>query len=139
MGAAETTDMPDQAPVSTILIVEDEVLIRLVLADFLRGCGFRVVEAASATEAIAVLESGQAVELVLSDIEMPGEMDGFGLAQWVRTHRAGLPIVLTSGIARKVNEAGKVCKEEGSFLPKPYDLGDVERTIRRLLASQKAG
>src|SRR5262249_60223603 len=72
-----------------ILFVEDEVLIRMAVADYLRDCGYRVIEAGNADEAIKVLCSNESVDVVCSDVQMPGSMDGFGLAQWIRRERAG--------------------------------------------------
>ena len=84
----------------TILIVEDEVLIRMDVADYLRTCGYRVVEAGDAAEAIAVIESGHRIDLMFSDVQMPGAMDGFALARWVRTHHPQIRVILTSGATR---------------------------------------
>jgi CheY-like chemotaxis protein len=126
-----TDDSPASQP--TVLVVEDEVLIRMAVSDYLRECGFHVVEAGSADEAIEVLKSNTAVDIVFSDVNMPGSMDGFGLAQWVRRERPRIKVILTSGVARKVKEASTLC-EEGPFLAKPYHHGDLERQIRQLLA-----
>jgi CheY-like chemotaxis protein len=123
----------DPAPSPSILVVEDEVLIRSVVGLYLRDCGFQVVEAGNADEAIRVLESGMAVDVVFSDINMPGSMDGFGLAQWLRRERPGLPLILTSGSAWKVREPGEL-REHRPFLAKPYDHGELERQIRAMLA-----
>ena len=62
-----------------VLVVEDDVLVRVVLADSLRDAGYRVIEAANVTEALAVFESGESVDAVFTDWEMPGEMDGLAL------------------------------------------------------------
>jgi CheY-like chemotaxis protein len=78
----------------TILLVEDEVLVRMPIAQYLRDCGYKVVEAVNADEAIAVLMHPETVvDIVFSDIEMPGSVDGFGLAKWIREHRPGPCIV----------------------------------------------
>jgi len=129
------TQSDDSAPASqpTVLVVEDEVLIRMAVSDYLRECGFRVVEAGSADEAIEVLKSGTAVDIVFSDVNMPGSLDGFGLAQWIRRERPQLKVILTSGVTRKAKEACSLC-EDGPFLEKPYNHGDLERHIRQLLA-----
>jgi CheY-like chemotaxis protein len=108
-------------------------LIRTVVAAYLRECGFDVVEAGSADEAIRVLEADINVDIVFSDVNMPGSMDGFGLAQWLRRERPGLKIILTSGVARTAKEAGDLC-EHGPMLAKPYDHAELERHIRTLLA-----
>jgi CheY-like chemotaxis protein len=67
----------DPGPSQTILVVEDEVLIRLVIAEYLRECGYKVYEAAHADEALAVLQSPDVpIDIVFSDVVMPGRMDG---------------------------------------------------------------
>ena len=125
---------PESPPPQTILVVEDEVLIRLVIADYLRECGYRVHEAASADEAIAVLESRDvSVDIVFSDVIMPGSMDGFGLARWVRAHRPQVDVVLTSGIDRSAEVAGMLC-QGGPLLEKPYEPQNVVDRIKQLMA-----
>ena len=130
---SKLSDEAMPAPPPTVLVVEDDVLVRMVVAAYLRECGFNVVEAGDAREAIRVLETDTQVDIVFSDVNMPGDMDGFGLAQWVRRERPGLKIILTSGAARTAKEAGHLC-EHGPILAKPYDHGDLERKIRALLA-----
>ena len=130
---SKLSDEAMPAPPPTVLVVEDDVLVRMVVAAYLRECGFNVVEAGDAREAIRVLETDIQVDIVFSDVNMPGDMDGFGLAQWVRRERPGLKIILTSGAARTAKEAGHLC-EHGPILAKPYDHGDLERKIRALLA-----
>jgi len=118
----------------TVLVVEDEVLIRLVIADYLRECGYRVHEAANADEAVAVLESPDVtVDVVFSDVIMPGSMDGFGLARWIRANRPKVEVVLTSGIDRSAEIAGALC-EAGPLLEKPYEPRRVVDRIKQLLA-----
>lgn len=122
--------------VETVLVVEDEVLIRLTISDYLRHCGYRVLEAANATEALTILEKADIeIDVVLSDIEMPGSMDGFGLAQWVRANRTGLDVVLVGTVERAANAAAELC-EEGPTLAKPYEPQIVVERIRRLLATR---
>src|SRR5512139_614094 len=98
--ARNASDEPVPAPPPAVLVVEDDVLVRTVLAAYLRECGFDVVEAGSADEAIRVLEAGIRVDIVFSDVNMPGSMDGFGLARWLRRERPGLKIILTTGAGR---------------------------------------
>jgi CheY-like chemotaxis protein len=121
----------------TILVVDDEVLIRMALSDFLQECGFKVLEAGNAEEAIIILEQGHAViDLVFSDVRMPGELDGFGLAKWIRENRKGLPVMLTSGDSRKSDVAKQLCAVE-SFLAKPYDTQMVLAQIRQFIDARK--
>jgi CheY-like chemotaxis protein len=135
MNAARNTMGEQQAPEPppTILVVEDDVLVRSIVAAYLRECGFDVIEANGADEAVRVLQAEVRVDIVFSDIQMPGSMDGFGLAQWVRRERPWLKVILTSGAARTAREAGDLC-ESGPILAKPYDHAELERHIRALLA-----
>lgn len=104
------------------------MLIRFALSDCLAERGLRVFEAASATEAIDVLEHESEIELVFTDIRMPGPINGIDLANWVHAHRPGLPVVLTSGDARKAELAAKISPEE-PFIAKPYDVETVADRI----------
>lgn len=120
----------------TVLIVEDEALIRIALSDYLQECGFKILEAVNGEEAVKIIEGAHVtIDLVFSDVAMPGAIDGFALARWVRTHRPGLPIVLTSGDSRKAAAARDLCERE-SFLAKPYDLARVVAEIRAILSAK---
>jgi CheY-like chemotaxis protein len=120
----------------TILVVEDEVLVRMVICDYLRDCGYRVIEAAGADEAMLVLQQDDpAIDAVLSDVEMPGAMDGFALAQWIRRHRPGLDVILVGNPQRAAQAAADLC-ERGPTLAKPYEPRAVVDRIRRLLAER---
>jgi CheY-like chemotaxis protein len=134
MNAGRTTvEEPVPAPPPIVLVVEDDVLVRNLVAAYLRECGFDVIEANGADEAIRVLQAEVQVDILFSDVQMPGSMDGFGLARWVRRERPWLKVILTSGAARTAKEAGDLC-EHGPFLAKPYDHAELERHIRSLLA-----
>jgi len=118
-----------QAPSSgVVLIVENNVLLRLTIASSLRQNGFEVLEAANAAEALTVLNS-VAVDALISDIDMPGNMDGLSLAQWVHRHRLDTKIILTSEVSQSLGEA----EQYASFLAKPYDSEDVQQLLRQVL------
>jgi CheY-like chemotaxis protein len=126
-------------PAVTILIVEDEILIRMDLADYLRECGYQVIEASNADEAMAVFQSGRQVGIALSDIQMPGSMDGFGLTRWIRANRPDTKVILTSGVTRSTELAADLC-EHGPIEAKPYDHQHLADRIRRSLAeARRAG
>lgn len=128
------TEKPE-AP-ETILVVEDDVLIRMPIAQYLRDCGYRVIETVNADEAMTVLlHRDTVVDIVFSDIEMPGTIDGFGLAKWIREHRPGTEIVLAGTVPRSVDAAKELC--EAGPLPKPYEAQAVHDHIRRLLAVRR--
>lgn len=116
----------------TVLVVEDEVLLRMSVAEYLRDCGFHVVEAGNADEALRVLEADVEVDVVFSDVQMPGSIDGLALAQWLRRERPQIELILTSGVARTAEAARDLC-EEARFLAKPYQEADLESRIRALL------
>jgi|SRR5262252_5994800 len=121
----------------TVLVVEDDVLIRMPIAQYLRDCGYKVIEAVNADEAMTVLlHQETAVDIVFSAIDMSGSTDGFGLSQWVREHRPGLDVILTGTVPRAVNAAKQLC-DDGP-MPKPYEPRAVLDQIRRLLAARRA-
>jgi CheY-like chemotaxis protein len=124
--------MPQEqsSSVPVVLVVENDVLLRLVTASNLRDAGFEVIEAANSGEAIRILDRIP-VDVLFSDIDMPGKMDGLALAQWVHQRQVDTRIILTSGGDRRLGDA----KEYASFLPKPYAVTDVEHLLRSVLPS----
>ncbi len=113
---------------STILVVEDEILTRMAAADHLRDCGYRILEAANAEEARTLLRAAEPIEIVFSDINMPG-MDGISLAQWIMKEFPDVKVVLTSGDLNNATAASAAAH----FLAKPYDLNTLGRLIKGLL------
>jgi len=110
-----------------ILVVEDEVLIRVPIIEHLQDCGYHVFGVSNAAEAIAVLERNEVhIDLVFTDVRMPGEMDGWGLAAWVREHHPEKAVIVTS--AEQGQAAHELCREL-PFLQKPYDFDDVAARI----------
>jgi CheY-like chemotaxis protein len=84
-------------PNSAILLVEDEPLVRLLVSDLLLDAGFRVIEAANAAEALAVLGAGVEVHVLLADVDMPPGINGYALAHQVRERWPAVEILMTSG------------------------------------------
>ena len=117
---------------STVLVVEDEVLIRLSVCDFLRECGYRVLEAGTGEDAQSIFESGERIEVLFSDIDLGRGINGFALAAWVRSNYPTVRIVLASGVTRMAREATHLC--DASFLDKPYSYEALTDHIKRLLA-----
>lgn len=113
-----------------ILVVEDEVLLRMDMADHLSGQGFRVYEAGDADEAIILLESNPDIRLVITDIDMPGSMDGLKLAEAVRNRWPPVKIIVVSG--HRVVEITDL--PDGSmFFSKPYSPSHIVASMRELL------
>jgi CheY-like chemotaxis protein len=109
----------------TILVVEDNSDVRSVAVSLLEELGYRAVEAESAAAGLDLLERGQRVDLVFTDVVLPGAIDGLALAQKISVDRPGLPIVLTTGFARSLDA------DPGyAVLRKPYDISALGRVIR---------
>jgi DNA-binding NtrC family response regulator len=117
------------ATAPTILVVEDDTLIRMVGADLIADAGFHVLEAASADEALAILEGAQ-VELLFSDIDMPGSMDGLALAEVVHKRWPCVKLLLTSGHHKLPDSE---VPDHGHFVAKPYDHDRLVDQIRKQL------
>ena len=88
---------------SVILVVEDEALIRMLLVDAMEDAGFTVVEANGADAAIATFGRRRDISAVVTDVRMPGSMDGIGLAGWMREHVPGVPIIICSGMDTRID------------------------------------
>jgi two-component system, response regulator PdtaR len=121
-----------------ILVVEDEVLVRLDVAEALRVMDYTVLEAASADEARTVFGGIDAIDLVFSDINMPGSQNGAELAQWIAANHPQTPIILTSGIRPALEAAAAGCAGIVAIIDKPYDNDAVEKEIRAVLARRAA-
>jgi len=119
----------------TVLLVDDECLVRGVLSEILQDSGFAVVAVASAPEAIAVLGKPCRIDLVFSDVKME-PMDGFELARWIREHRPNLPVILASGYPSKTSMAADLRGVE--FFRKPFDFDAVIDKIRDTIAQTQA-
>ncbi|HEY3636975.1 MAG TPA: response regulator [Rhizomicrobium sp.] len=130
-------DLAERRP--TVLLVDDEFLIRLALSDFLQECGFKTLEATDAERAIAALETLETpIDVVLTDVRMPGEINGFGLAQWIRQNRPSLPVLLVSGDAQKADIAEQLCEKQ-DIMPKPLDFHLIAKRLRAAIETNKNG
>lgn len=126
---------PSLQPAPTrILVVEDEVLIRALVAEELRDAGFVVIEAGQADEAWSYLAADGQADLLFTDIHMPGSMDGLQLARRVRERYPMLPIILTSSILEPVD-----ARALGRFLPKPYGIERAITVMAELLGRDPRG
>lgn len=122
---------------ATILVAEDEVILRMNLCDHLRAQHFHVLEAANGAEARKIIVSVEHVDAVISDVHMAEEGEGIALARWLGEHYARIPVILTSGsqgVARA--RAWETSVNVTDFVPKPYSLETVERLVRTRIASR---
>ena len=113
-----------------VLIVEDELLLRMDAADVIGAAGFEVIEAANADQAIEILETRSDITVVFTDIQMPGSMDGLKLARAVRGRWPPIKIIATSG---RIHVDAMELPEGGRFLRKPYSPAQVTGTLRELI------
>ena len=115
----------------TVLVVEDEILIRMMVSESLRHAGCEVVEAASADEALEVLSASTGPDVLITDVKMPGAVDGLELASRVRKAHPGLKVVITSGHAPARNADGLA----DAFLAKPFALEHLVGRVRALVGA----
>jgi two-component system, NtrC family, sensor kinase len=118
----------------TVLVVDDEYMMRGVLSEILKDSGFVVLAAASGQDAVDILTHHPNVDAVFSDIKMPG-MDGFALAKWIHEHRPDTPVILASGYTGKTNMAAELCGAE--FLRKPYDFDLIIEQLRETMGRRR--
>ena len=117
---------------SQTILVEDEELVRQFTVDLLGEFGYRILAAANGREALDLLESETAVDLLFTDIVMPGELDGFALARRARQRRPSLPVLYTSGYTSRGPERGAT-DLLGQMLPKPSRPDQLRDEMRRAL------
>ena len=120
---------PAISPIATVLIVEDDPILRFSLATEVGQAGFRVREAATADEAETVLDTGVRIDVVVTDVEMPGSRDGIALAKTVRAFHPNMKVIVASGVAPPADIVGIA----DAFFGKPYDTDRVIYRIRSLL------
>jgi two-component system, response regulator PdtaR len=116
-----------------ILVVEDEPLLRSITGEYLRLCGYVVIEATDAAEAIAIIGRRARVDVVFSDVSLPGTVDGLSLARWLRRGQPGLRVMLTSGYGSTVRGAAIEIVGSDGFVPKPYHQEELVSRIDDLL------
>jgi CheY-like chemotaxis protein len=115
----------------TVLVVEDDGLVRFDAAETLRDAGYVVIEADDAEEALALINARDDIALLFTDINMPGHMDGVQLARRAHDRHPAICLLLTSGQVRPTKREIPV---DGVFLAKPYSPNDMTRAVSRLLA-----
>ncbi len=122
----------------TVLLVEDNEDVRAVTARRLRRLGYKVEMADNAPRAIDILRAGTAVDLVFSDIVMPGGLSGLDLAQWIRVRLPHMPVLLTTGYAEEMEKAHEMGLGDIEIIRKPYASDDLAVALRKVLLQKKA-
>ena len=119
----------DSATRRTVLIVEDDILLRTPVAEYLRDHGFRVIESESAAKAKSVFMTGEHIDVLFTDVRMPGEDNGIDLAMWARDLFNDVMIILTSGFARFDKRAEELTGFSG-VVQKPYNPEEIALRVR---------
>jgi CheY-like chemotaxis protein len=129
---AESPRGEEAESVAVILVVEDEIVVRLSIAEHLREQGYSVVEAVGIADAVAVFSSGTSIDFVFSDTDMPGAHSGLYLADWLSKHHPTVPILLASSepSLRPELTTGKVRR----FIAKPYAIADISVHMKQMLS-----
>ena len=115
-----------------VLVVEDEWLLRACVADYLQDAGCVVVEAETAERAVALCESELPIDVVFTDISLPGAMDGWDVGEAARAAHAEIPVLYTSGST--IEHARPVSGSR--FFHKPYRPADILSACQKLCGSQ---
>jgi CheY-like chemotaxis protein len=114
-----------------VLIVEDEPLIRMDVADYVSDTGFATLEAESGDEALAILSERNDIDVVFTDVNMPGKVDGMALSRLISERWPRIGVIITSGMVRPRSidlSPGAV------FFTKPYDFKNLVDSIRSFAA-----
>lgn len=126
----EDIEMPNSG--DTVLVVEDEALIRWNIVDALEEAGFKVLEACNVVDAVAILGVVPDIIAVFTDVDMPGPKDGLDLAQVVSTDRPDVKILVASGRHRPANTD---LPAECRFFAKPYNCANVIASLNEMLSA----
>ncbi|WP_410218489.1 response regulator [Paracoccus sp. (in: a-proteobacteria)] len=119
----------ESPPCPAILVVEDEVLIRMEAVDMLEDAGFRTYEAKSADAAMVILQTRPDIGLLFTDVDMPGSMNGLSLAAHVREQWPSIKIVIASGV---IDLSQEDLPKGACFFPKPYPSSDIVERLKAM-------
>jgi len=117
-----------------ILLVDDTDVVRMMVSEVLSDAGYQVIEAEDASSALAQLRTEVPIDLVVSDVGLPG-MNGRDMADVARTLRPGLPILFITGYAENAVTRQEFLAEGMALLSKPFSLNDLLNTVGQLLDS----
>lgn len=120
-----------------VLVVEDQAEVRLLVVDVLRELGYSVLQAADSRTAIPLLQSGERIDLLVSDVGLPG-LNGRQLAEIARQHRPGLRVLFMTGYARNAQVRGDVLEPGMAMLSKPFGVEALAQQVRALIEKSAA-
>ena len=122
----------------SVLVIDGDVLVRHAIADYLRNCGYVVIEAATTDEAVIVLDQDTlGVHAVLCDAQAPGTLNPFEFKIWAQGRRSNLEVALAGTIETAAHKAAELC-EQGPELARPYDPQSVADYVRRIVGTARS-
>jgi DNA-binding NtrC family response regulator len=116
-----------------VLVAEDEAMVRELSVSELQDAGYTVIEAADARQALAILENGVPVDVLFTDVNMPGEIDGIVLARMVHSRWPRVGLIVTSG---KTDVPETELPDDGRFIRKPYRLSEMSRMVGQIAGTR---
>jgi len=128
---------PPQSQSETILVVEDDPEVRTLTVALLRGLGYKIIEASDAASALRALENSPRVNLLFSDVVLPGSSSGIDLAKQIRTLRPGISILFTSGYTEEAMIGHGAPEDDFELLSKPFKRDVLAQRIRSVLVRHK--
>ena len=128
----EQPTLPSTERTRSLLLVEDDSLVRETLAEFLVRCGWHLTAVGTADEACGLMGRGAWYDVVLTDIAMPGRLSGIDLARCILQERPTARVILVSGYTPQVAELNEVISMGARFLRKPFRLGQLDSVIEGL-------
>ena len=136
-GPAGGAPLPFTAKTQTVLVVEDDADARATLAAMVTELGYRVVEAENGASALPILEQERPVNILLSDVIMPGGMNGVDLAKAARKRRPDIRVLFVSGYDRTIIARATRYDDSLKLLNKPFSLTDLARELSALLPNRR--
>jgi len=127
--AQKPTGRQDPHP-TVVMVVDADILARMAIADYLRDCGYKVIEGSSGAEVLAVLNAGHGIDVLLIDMQLRSSEDGFALAREIRARHPDIVIIRTSTTAKLADKAADLC-DDGPLV-KPYHPQELLQRIQKL-------
>jgi DNA-binding response OmpR family regulator len=127
--------MASAAQKPVVMVLESDVIVRTEIAEFLRECGYKVIEGITANDLWIIIDAKVELDVVFSEVNLPGETDGFAVARRIRQTYPEIDIILTSSVEGAAEKIKDLC-DEGP-LKKPYRAQDVAARIHLLLERRR--
>lgn len=126
--------LADHSGQPSVLVVEDELFVRWAISEALRDAGYNVIEAVNGDEAVSIIQTGVQLDLVFSDVRMPGVIDGLALLEFINRVDPGIPVLVTSGHCEPALALGGGA---AGFVRKPYEIDALLGLVRDQLGKSE--